>query len=312
MNDEHWADLREQCEALEPGAQLLTPVSDRPFRIGATASDRIVVRFADSDEERPLWREQFGVFDEQLEGQAMAIGDLQPGVEPYATVLTLTDAYAVEDDAIVATDDATGGDGESSFLVPAADARTPPERVHDDALLLAHLVEHLEIDDHRDLESLDTGSLTDYYVLASDVQRGADGLRSTARDELLERLGPDQQLHGRFGTVRRTVRERRRPKDDETILAALDERGIPREWVLGVDTDKLDVVCSVTDLEEDAVYDVDESVYVQKTDVDEDEKFERLRGLADRLDALEDADGEALAEELEAIEDRLEEALTAG
>ncbi|WP_339103504.1 hypothetical protein [Haloterrigena salinisoli] len=310
MNDADWDELRSQCAALESGAQLLTPLSERPFRVQTTAEDRIVVRFADSTEERPLWREQFGVFDERLEDQGMAVDDLQPGVEPYATVLTLSDSYAVADDAIVRDDDATGG--ESPFLVSAADARTPPERLHDDALLLAHLVEYLNVDDHDALESLDTDALTDYYVLASDVQRGADGVRATARDELLERLGPDQELHGRFGTVRRTTRTRRRPKDDETVLAALDERGIPREWVLGVDPDKLDVVLSVTDLEEDAVFDTDEDVYVQKIGVDEDEKYSRLQGLADRIDELADAEGEALTDDLEALEDRLEEALTAG
>ncbi|WP_137291691.1 hypothetical protein [Natronorubrum halophilum] len=311
MNDDDWADLRSRCERLDPGSELVTPLSDRPFRIDATDDDRIVVRFADSGEERPLWREQFDVFDDQLEGQATAIGDLQPGVEPYAAVITLSDAYVVEDDAIGRAPEAATG-GESPFLVSAADARTPPERVHDDALLLAHVIERLAVDDRSDLESLDTDSLTDYYVLASDVQRGANEVRSTARDELLERLGPDQELHGQFGTVRRTTRERRRPKDDETVLAALDERGIPREWVLGVDPDKLDVVLSVTDLSEDEVYDSSEDVYVQKTGVDEDEKYSRLQGIADRIEDLEDAEGEALRDELDEIEDRLEKALTAG
>ncbi|WP_436343816.1 hypothetical protein [Natronorubrum sp. FCH18a] len=310
MNDDDWTELRSRCADVDAGAQLLTPLSERPFGIEATATDRILVRFADSAEERPLWREQFGVFDEQLGDQGMAIDDLQPGVEPYAAVITLSESYTVDDGRIVtAPEDATGG--ESPFLVSAADARTPPERVHDDAILLAHLVERLEIDDLDALDSLDTDSLTDYYVLASDVQRGADGVRTAARDELLERLGPDQELHGRFGTVRRTTRERRRPKDDETVLAALDERGIPREWVLGVDRDKLDVVLSVTDLDEDDVYDTSEDVYVQKTGVDEDEKYSRLQGLADQIGDLEDAEGEALHDELEAIEDRLEEALTA-
>ncbi|MXV61112.1 hypothetical protein GS429_03360 [Natronorubrum sp. JWXQ-INN-674] len=311
MNDDDWADLRSQCADIEPGAELVTPLSERPFRIETTAADRLVVRFADSAEERPLWREQFGVFDEQLEGQAMSIDDLQPGVEPYATVLTLSDAYTVEDDTIVKSPaDAAGG--ESPFLVSAAEARTPPERVRDDALLLAHQIERLEAEGPFSVDSLDTDLLTDYYVLASDVQRGADGVRKTARDELLERLGPEQELHGRFGTVRRTTRERRRPADDETVLAALDDHGIPREWVLGVDPDKLDVVLSVTDLSEDAVYDTIETVYVQKTGVDEDEKYSRLQGIADRIDDLEDAAGEALREDLEDIEDRLEEALTAG
>ncbi|SIR87933.1 hypothetical protein [Natronorubrum thiooxidans] len=310
MNDDAWSELRSQCDTIESGAELVTPLSERPFTVDSIEADRIVVRFGDSDETRPLWREQFGVFDDQLEGQAMAIDDLQPGVEPYAAVLTLSAAYTVDDDTIVnAPANATGG--ESPFLVPAAEARTPPERVHDDAVLLAHLIDRLEVDEPSALEGLATDSLTDYYVLASDVQRGADGIRTGARDELLERLGPDQELHGHFGTVRRTTRTRRQPKADETVLAALDDRGIPREWVLGVDSRKLDVVLSVTDLSADEVYDTTEDVYVQKIGVDEDEKYARLQGLANRLAELEDAEGEPLRDELEEIEERLEEALTA-
>lgn len=304
--DDTWASLRRQCEALEPGTELLTPVSERPFEIERTDDDRIVVRFGDSGETRPLWREQFVVFLEQLDGGEVAIDHLQPGVEPYASVVTLTDEYVADDETIRYDTDGTAG--ESPFLVPAADARNPPERVHDDALVLAALLEELDADDPTALE---TDSLTDLYVLASDVQHGSDRVRRSARDPLLERLGPEQELHGRYGTVRRTTRERRQPKDAETIFAALDERGIPREWVTGVDRDKLDVVLAVTDLEESEVYDVEEDVYVQKTGVDEDEKYSRLQGIADRIDDLEGAEGEALREELDAIEEQLEAALSA-
>ncbi|WP_049921031.1 hypothetical protein [Halopiger djelfimassiliensis] len=306
MDDDTWDDLRAECDALEPGTELVTPVSERHFGIVDTASDRIVIRFADSGTERSLWREQFAVFDAQLsgDGRAMAITDLQPGIEPYATVVTLSGRYTVADDAIVRDPDAAAA-GSSPSLVAAAEARTNPERVHDDSLLLAALLDRLE-GDVGDLPSLETDPVTDLYVLASDVQRGADRLRRSARDALLERLGPDQQLHGRYGTVRRTTRMRRRPLDEETVLAALDEHGIPREWVLGIDREKLDVVLSVTDLTEDEVYDVSEDVYVQKTGVDEDEKYSRLQGIADRLDDLED---EALREDLAEIEARLEEAL---
>ncbi|PCR90252.1 hypothetical protein [Natrinema ejinorense] len=305
--DDTWTSLRRECRDLEPGAQLVTPVSGRPFEIERTDDDRIVVRFGDSGETRPLWREQFVVFLEQLDEGDVSIDHLQPGVEPYASVVTLADEYAADDDRI--RYDPAGVGGESPFLVPAADAREPPERVHDDAMLLAVLLEHLEGDEPS---TLDTDSLTDLYVLASDVQHGADRLRRSARDPLLERLGPDQELHGRYGTVRRTTRQRRQPMDAETIFAALDERGIPREWVTGVDRDKLDVVLAVTDLEEGEVYDVEEDVYVQKTGVDEDEKYSRLQGIADRIDDLEGAEGEELRAELDAIEDRLEEALSAG
>ncbi|RKD95074.1 hypothetical protein [Halopiger aswanensis] len=303
-----WETLTRQCANLEAGAALETPVSERRFHVVRSADDRIIVRFDDSDEERPLWREQFEVFVDGLDAGQIAVDDLQPGVEPYAVVLTLADEFTVVNDLITRDPDAAVA-GESPYLIPSAEARTRAERVHDDALLLATLLERLA--DPDDPDSLETDPLTDLYVLSSDVQRGADRLRKSAREPLLERLGPDQELHGRYGTVRRTVRERRRPKDDETVLDALDEHGIPREWVLGVDAEKLDVVLSVTDLEEDAVYDVDEDVYVQKTGVDEDEKYSRLQGIADRIDDLEGAEGEALETELERIEDRLEEALSA-
>ncbi|RZV10568.1 hypothetical protein BDK88_1737 [Natrinema hispanicum] len=305
--DDTWTSLRKQCEALEPGAELITPVSERPFGIERTAADRIVVRFGDSGERQSLWREQFVVVLERLEEEAIAIERLQPGVEPYASVVTLTDEYAVDDDTISSDPDAVAG--ESPFLISAADARAPRERVHDDALLLAALLERLETDEFTALE---TDSLTDLYVLTSDVQHGTDRLRRSAREPLLERLGPDQQRHGRYGTIRRTTRERRRPKDAETVFAALDDRGIPREWVTGIDRDKLDVVLAVTELETDEVYDSNEDVYIQKTGVDEDEKYSRLQGLTDRLDDLDDTEGEALREELADIEKRLDEALSNG
>ena len=302
-----WDDVRERSERLEPGAGLVTPVSERPFRVEATFDDHVAIRFRDSGEERHLWREQFEMFARRVDDGSIATADLPPGVEPYASVVTLLDDYTADGDAIVrAPDEAVSG--ESPYLVSPAAAQTRPERLHDDSLLLANALSRL---DATDLSSLDTDTLADLYVLLSDVQHESDRLRQSARDPLLDRLGPDQELPGRFGTVRRTTRERRRPKDDETVLDALDERGIPREWVLGVDADKLDVVLAVTDLTEDEVYDADEQEYVQKTGVDEDEKYSRLRGLADRIDRLDGVDGEELREELADLEARLDEALSA-
>ncbi len=305
--DDRWRDVRTACERLEPGAELVTPVSGRRFRIGATYDDRIVVRFTDSGEERPLGREQFELFVDRLADGPIDVTRLTPGVEPYATVLTLSGEYAVADDAVTyAPRDATAG--ETPYLVSPAAARTRPERLHDDALLLADHLERHEVDDPG---SLETDALADRYVLLSDVQRGADRLRREASEVVLDRLGPGQSLRGRFGTVHRTTRERRRPKDDATVLDALDEHDVPHEWVLGIDPDKLDVVVAATDLSEEEVYDVDEQVYAQKTGVDEDEKFSRLQGLADRIDELEGEDGEQLRAELEDLEDRIDEALSA-
>jgi hypothetical protein len=215
--------------------------------------------------------------------------------------------FVVENDEIAYAPDPEMGGG-SPYLVSPAEARTRPERLHDDAVLLADLLDTME---PADPETLETDTLTDLYVLLSDVQHEADRLRQTARESLLSRLGPDQELHGRFGTVRRTTRERRRPRDDETIFDVLSEHGIPREWVLGVDSDKLDVVLAATDLEEEEVYDVEEQAYVQKTEVEEEEKYSRLQGLAERIEEVGGEEGEELREDLRDLETRLDEALSA-
>jgi len=304
---ELWNAVQERCAALEPGTELVTPLSNRPFRVREISADRLQIRFDDSGEKRPLWREQLEVLAERLAEHRLAVAELSPGVEPYATVLTLLADFGVTDGEIAHLPEREMGGG-SQYLISPAEARTRPERLHDDAILLADLLDTL---DPADPETLETTTLTDLYVLLSDVQHEADRLRQTARESLLSRLGPDQELHGRFGTVRRTTRERRRPTDDETIFDALDEHGIPREWVLGVDPDKLDVVLAATDLTEDEVYDVEERAYVQKTEVEEDEKYSRLRGLAERIEELDSEESEDLREELLALEARLDEALSA-
>ncbi|WP_318570894.1 hypothetical protein [Salinigranum marinum] len=306
-HEELWNAIQERCVALEPGTELVTPLSNRPFRVREISTDRLQIRFDDSGEKRPLWREQFEVLTDRLAEYRLAVAELPPGVEPYATMLTLLADFSVEDDEIAYVPDPEMGGG-SPYLISPADARTRPERLHDDAILLADLLDTME---PVDPETLETGTLTDLYVLLSDVQHEADRLRQTARESLLSRLGPDQELHGRFGTVRRTTRERRRPKDDETIFDALDKHGIPSEWVLGVDPDKLDVVLTATDLEEDEVYDVEEQAYVQKTEVEEDEKYSRLQGLAERIEELDEEKSDDLREDLRNLEARLDEALSA-
>ena len=306
-HEDLWNAIQEQCAALEPGTELVTPLSDRPFRVLETGGDRLRVRFDDSGEEHTLWRNQFEVLAERLAEYPLPVARLPPGVEPYATVLTLLAHYGVEDDEIVYSAEREEG-GDSPYRVSPAEARSRPERLHDDALLLASVLDEL---DPSTPGALDTESLTDLYVLLSDVQHEADRLRQTARESLLDRLGPDQELHGRFGTVRRTVRERRRPKESETVFDVLDEHGIPREWVVGVDPAKLDVVLAVTELDEDEVYDVEEQVYVQKTDVEEEEKYSRLQGLAERIDELDGVEAERLREDLLDLEARLDEALSA-
>jgi hypothetical protein len=68
---------------------------------------------------------------------------------------------------------------------------------------------------------------------------------------------------------------------------------------------------AVTDLDEDEVYDIEEQDYVQKIHVEEEAKYSRLQGLADRLEEIEGADAEELRDDLLELEARLNEALSA-
>ena len=317
-----WDDLREACESRREQVTLLTPSSRRRFTVEAVHDDRIDVAFPDEADERSLLRAQFEVLVDRIEAAPVGLDltDLPLRVEPYATVLSLADRYAVDEDGSLLRDvgeevegesgaEPTAGRAANPFVREGRPEPTPPERVHGDLLLLADLLERLEVDDPG---TLSTEELADLYVLLSEVQRGADEFRRSASDELLERIGPEGRLHGRFGTVRRTVRERRRPKPDEAVFDVLDEAGIPREWVTGVDPEKLDVVVAATDVEEADVFDVSEQVYVQKTGVETDEKRSRLQGIKDRLAGVATAEADELLEEVEAIEGRLDEVLATG
>ena len=304
-----WRALRDEAAALDPESVLVTPATDRPFVVTETAEDRVVVEFRERDEERILWRDQFEVLYDRLavEGEELEASELPPGVEPYVAVLSLGGGFGVDGDTLRATDD--GVAGESPYLRPEWEVRTTPERTHDDAILLADALERYDV---ADLESLSSDHLVNLYVLLSDVQRESDRFRRATSDVLLDRIGPEGRLHGQFGTVTRTSRRRRQLKPTDQVLTAVREAGIPEEWVIGVDRDKLDVVLSVTDLEEAAVYDVDEQVYVQKTGVEEGEKRSRLEGLKERLAALDDEAADDLHHEIEALEDRIDEVLAAG
>ncbi|HKJ59592.1 MAG TPA: hypothetical protein VKA37_10195 [Halobacteriales archaeon] len=312
-----WDDLLEACRSRKDEVTLLTPSSRRRFTVEAVSDDRIDVAFPDEADERSLLREQFEVLAERIEAAPVGLdlSDLPTRVEPYATVLSLADRYVVDEERGVlraAEEAATAASGAvlaNPLVVEGRPEPTPPERVHGDLLLLADLLERLDVDDPR---RLSTEQLADLYVLLSEVQRGADQFRRAASDELLARVGPEGRLHGRFGTVHRTSREIRHPKPDEEVFAVLDRVGVPREWVTGVDPDKLDVVLAVTEVEAGDVYDVSEQVYMQKTGVEPDEKRARLQGVRDRLAAVDSDEAEALMDEVEAIEGRLDDLLAAG
>ncbi|WP_248897778.1 hypothetical protein [Haloplanus halobius] len=121
-NGDRWETVQDRCAALERGTQLVTPLSDRPFRIGEIGTDRLSVQFDDSHEKRTLWASQFELLGDRIAEHGLTITDLPPRVEPYVTVLTLLPTYAVQEDEIVSVPESEGRE-ESPYLVSPAAAR---------------------------------------------------------------------------------------------------------------------------------------------------------------------------------------------
>jgi hypothetical protein len=169
------------------------------------------------------------------------------------------------------------------------------------------LIDALEREDPTALDGIDTPGLVNLYTLLSDVQRNANDLRKDVTDVLLDRVQHDRPAHGQYGSVQRTTRRQRSLRDDETVLEAFADTGIDREQVLGVDRGKVDEALDVVSIPESAVYDIEESEYVRKADVDEERKETRLQGLKDRLAVSDDPEAEVLRQEVERLEQEIED-----
>jgi len=308
-----WHTLLDELDALPAGATLITPLSHDRFRITDVQEQRVVIEFLgrDIDETRPLQREQFETLYRRLtdEPDGFAPDRLPPDADPYPAVLSLHPRFEIDEDrgVIVETETPT-----TSQLLDTGDdqdapdeQRTEPELdVYADALLLVDMLERHEVEV---LEDVETDVLVNLYTLLSDVQRNANDLRQDVADVLLHRLHHDRPVSGSFGSVQRTTRRNRSLKDDEEVLATLEDAGIDRKRVVGVDRDKVDDALDVTDLAETDVYDIDEREYVRKADVDEQRKETRLQGLKDQLAAAEGEEAEALRAEIDELENRIEE-----
>lgn len=154
---------------------------------------------------------------------------------------------------------------------PSSSSSTTPTQEHErgepdldvytDALLL---IDALERHDVTMLEEVETPDLVNLYTLLSDVQRDANEFHQEVSDVLLERLHHNRPVSGQYGSVQRTERRRRELKDDEEVLAALEDAGIDRERVVGIDPEKVDDALEVTELAESHVYDVEQRGYVRK------------------------------------------------
>ena len=304
-----WHTLLENVEELPSDATLVTPLSRKPFGVKDVQEHRVLVTYRDDDGTLPLQREQFETLFQRVEEShgSFDLDRLPPDAEPYATILSLHPRFELDDREGTLTESETPT---SSPLVDAhevdreEDDRTEPDiSVYADALLL---IDALERHDPTELEGLDTQVLVNLYTLLSDVQRNANDLRQDVRSVLLDRLHHDQPVSGQYGSVQRASRRNRTLKDEQAVLDLLEDAGIERERVTSVDTSKVDEALEVTELAESDVYEIDESEYVRKADVDEETKETRLQGLKDQL-AATDEDTEDLQQEIEKLEQRIED-----
>jgi len=312
-----WGTLLERCEELPEDATLITPLANKRFRITGVQQQRVIIEDTDTADSQPLQRDQFEALAEHAKDtpEGYDLERLPPKAEPYAAVLALHPHYVLdqeagtvleldEPDETAVLDDTphlstTAGDNDQS------DERVEPDvSVYSDALLL---IDALEREDLTALDGLNTPALVNLYTLLSDVQRNANDLRKDVTDVLLDRVQHDRPAHGQYGSVQRTTRRQRSLKDDETVLEAFDNTGIDREQVLGVDREKVDEALEVVPLSESAVYDIEESEYVRKAEVDEERKETRLQGLKDRLAVSDDPEAEVLRQEVDRLEEEIAE-----
>ncbi|ELZ15829.1 hypothetical protein [Natrinema limicola] len=306
-----WHTLLEHLDELPADATLITPLSHSHIHITDIQEHRIIVQFDESSEKRPLQRDQFESLYRQIQTahDGFDLDRLPPDADPYPAVLSVHPRFEIDEDAgvIAETDGPTTTQlADTAHEPDTDDDRTEPDGldIYSDGLLL---IDALERHDVTDLPDLETATLVNLYTLLSDVQRDANDFRQEVADVLLSRLHHDRPVAGQYGSVQRTSRRNRSLKDDEEVLSRLEAEGIDRERVMSVDRQKVDEALEVTTLTESDVYEIDESEYVRKAEVDDDVKESRLQGLKDRLAASEETEAEELQQEIEALEERIDD-----
>ena len=271
---------------------------------------RVIITFSDSGERRPLQREQFETLYRRIQdsNNEFELDRLPVDADPYPAVLSLHPRFEIDEKrgVIAEKENVTDTQLVSDESDASKNERIEPDGidVYSDALLLIDALEHHEM---SDLTVLETDALVNIYTLCSDVQRNANELRQDITEVLLNRLHHDQPVHGQYGSVQRTSRRNRSLRDEEEVLTMLEEVGIDRDRVMSVDSSKVAEALEVTELAESDVYEISESEYVRKAEVDEDVKESRLQGLKDRLAASDDAESDELRREIETLEERIDD-----
>ena len=305
-----WHTLLDELDDLSEGTELITPLSEDRFRITDVQEHRVVITFDEFGERHPLQREQFETLYRRIQdsNSEFELDRLPADADPYPAVLSLHPRFEIDGDrgVIVETEGPTDTQLVDGDTASDAGDRIEPDGldVYSDALLL---IDTLERHDVTALSELETDALVNIYTLCSDVQRNANEFRQDIADVLLNRLYHDQPVHGQYGSVQRTSRRNRSLRDEEEVLDTLEDAGVARERVMSVDSSKVAEALDVTELAESDVYEVSESEYVRKAEVNEEVKESRLQGLKDRLAAGDDAESDELRQEIEALEERIDD-----
>jgi hypothetical protein len=201
-----------------------------------------------------------------------------PGDRPTAALLTVRSADEAQREVIeLRPDGAKGGrakvdaaptddDSGSAAGTSDRDDTTPGPDVVTPEAEMAPLLDLLEYDE-ASLVDADTETLTDLYGLLSQVKSLLDDRRKEVGEVLETRVAADEEYTGRYATIRRTRSTRRSPKDDETVFGALDEAGVDRETVLGIDSSKLRGLADSGKVPEEAVFDTEERTYIRRQDL---------------------------------------------
>ena len=310
-----WHTLITELEELSEEATLVTPLSHDQFTISDVQDQRVVIQFQDRDIDpnQPLQREQFETLYERITDAhgGFELDRLPPDADAYPAVWSLHPRFEIDEEQGVIIE--RDGPTSSQVIEPSSGSqediaeaeRTEPDlAVYADALLL---IDALERHDVEYLEGLETEGLVNLYTLLSDVQRNANELRQEVRSVLLTRLHHDQPVAGQYGSVQRTSRRNRTLKDEDQVLEVLEDAGIDRERVTSVDSSKVDEALEVIEVSESEVYDIEQSEYVRKAEVHDEQKETRLQGLKDQLAAAEGEEADELREEVEELEARIEE-----
>ncbi|RJX48722.1 PD-(D/E)XK nuclease family protein [Halonotius pteroides] len=310
-----WHTLITELEELPEEATLVTPLSHDQFTISDVQDQRVVIQFQDRDIDptQPLQREQFETLYERITDAhgGFELDRLPPDADAYPAVWSLHPRFEIDEEqgVIVERDGPTSSQviettSGSHEALSEAERTEPDLAVYADALLLIDALERHEVEY---LEGLETEGLVNLYTLLSDVQRNANELRQEVRSVLLNRLHHDQPVAGQYGSVQRTSRRNRTLKDEEQVLEVLEDAGIDRERVTSVDSSKVDEALEVIEVSESEVYDIEQSEYVRKAEVHDEQKKTRLQGLKDQLAAAEGEEADELREEVKQLEARIEE-----